>query len=65
MEITVVYPHQADISTRKVSVLAPVGTAILGCKVGDEVKWPVTKGNLSYRIEEITYQQEAAGDFNL
>jgi regulator of nucleoside diphosphate kinase len=65
MEITIVYPHQADILSRKVSVLAPVGTAILGCQVGEVVKWPVAKGNLSYRIEEIIYQPEAAGDFNL
>src|SRR5690349_11985585 len=48
MEITIVYPHQADILSRKVSVLAPVGTAILGCQVGEVVKWPVAKGNLSY-----------------
>src|SRR5699024_10620209 len=34
-ELTIVYPREADISTMKISVLAPVGTAILGCKVGD------------------------------
>lgn len=65
MEITVVYPKDADLSTRKVSILAPVATAILGCKVGDEVEWPAPQGIVSYKVEEILYQPEAAGDFYL
>ena len=65
MEITIVYPKDADLASRKVSVLAPVGTAVLGCKVGDEVKWPVAKGAMTYKVEEIIYQPEAAGDLNL
>lgn len=65
MEITVVYPKDADLSTRKVSILAPVATAILGCKVGDEVEWPAPQGMVSYKVEEILYQPEAAGDFYL
>jgi regulator of nucleoside diphosphate kinase len=65
MEITVVYPKDADLSSRKVSVLAPVATAILGCKIGDEVEWPAPQGMLSYKVESILYQPEAAGDFYL
>ena len=65
MEITVVYPKDADLAARKVSVLAPVATAILGCKVGDEVEWPAPKGMLSYKVETILYQPEAAGDLYL
>jgi regulator of nucleoside diphosphate kinase len=65
MEITVVYPKDADLSTRKVSVLAPVATAILGCKIGDEVEWPAPQGMLSYKVESILYQPEASGDFYL
>ncbi|WP_242928847.1 nucleoside diphosphate kinase regulator [Pontibacter vulgaris] len=65
MEITVVYPKDADLSARKVSILAPVATAILGCKVGDEVEWPAPQGMVSYKVEEILYQPEAAGDFYL
>ncbi|MBB6610660.1 nucleoside diphosphate kinase regulator [Pontibacter sp. Tf4] len=65
MEITVVYPKDADLNSRKISVLAPVATAILGCKVGDEIEWPAPKGKLNYVIEEILYQPEAAGDLFL
>ncbi|MBC5774715.1 nucleoside diphosphate kinase regulator [Pontibacter sp. KCTC 32443] len=55
MEITVVYPKDADLSARKVSILAPLATAILGCKVGDEVEWPAPQGMVSYKVEEILY----------
>jgi len=65
MEITVVYPKDADLASRKISVLAPVATAILGCKVGDDIEWPAPQGMLKYKIEEILYQPEAAGDFYL
>ncbi|MEJ8755611.1 nucleoside diphosphate kinase regulator [Pontibacter sp. H259] len=65
MEITIVYPKDADLSNRKISVLAPVATAILGCKVDDEIEWPAPQGMLKYKIEEILYQPEAAGDFYL
>ena len=65
LDIDIVYPNDADVAKRKVSVLAPVGTAVLGCKVGDEVKWPVAQGMVTYKVEELIYQPEAAGDFNL
>ncbi len=65
MEVTVVYPKDADLNSRKISVLAPVGTAILGCKVGEEVEWNTPQGKAVYKIEEIMYQPEAAGDFYL
>ncbi|WP_162426794.1 nucleoside diphosphate kinase regulator [Pontibacter pudoricolor] len=65
IEITVVYPKDADLNARKISVLAPVATAILGGKVGDEVEWPAPQGMLYYKIESILYQPEAAGDLFL
>lgn len=65
LDIDIVYPKDADVGKRKVSVLAPVGTAVLGCRVGDEVKWPVAQGMVTYKVEELIYQPEAAGDFNL
>ncbi|ARS35464.1 transcription elongation factor GreAB [Pontibacter actiniarum] len=65
MEITVVYPKDADLGSRKVSVLAPVGTAILGCRVGDEVSWPSPKGTVVYQVVEVVYQPEAAGNMYL
>ena len=58
---TVVFPSEATLEQRKISVLAPIGTAILGYRVGDSVKWRVPGGVKTLRIEEIMYQPEAAG----
>jgi len=65
MEITIVYPKDANLASRKVSILAPVATAVLGCRVGDEVEWPGPQGTMKYRVEEIIYQPESAGDLYL
>lgn len=62
---TLVFPRDADAATGKISILAPVGTAILGYRVGDIVEWQVPIGTRKLRIEEILYQPEAAGDFDL
>lgn len=65
IEITLVYPKDADVSARRISIFAPVGTAILGCREGEEVVWPVPSGTINYRIEKVTFQPEAAGNFHL
>lgn len=65
MELTLVYPKDADLQKRKVSILAPVATAILGSKVGEEVTWDAPQGKVTYKVEEILYQPEAAGDLFL
>jgi len=49
---TLVYPHDADINRNRISVLAPVGTAIIGCQVGDVVAWSVPRGRVRLRIED-------------
>ena len=59
-----VFPSEADIDSGAISVLAPVGTAILGYSEGNEIEWPVPSGKRRIRIEKILYQPEAAGDFN-
>jgi regulator of nucleoside diphosphate kinase len=58
---TVAFPSEANLDQRKISVLAPIGTAILGYRVGDTVQWRVPGGIRKLRIEEILYQPEAAG----
>jgi regulator of nucleoside diphosphate kinase len=58
---TVVFPSEANLEQRKISILAPIGTAILGYRLGDTVEWPVPGGIRKLRIEEILYQPEAAG----
>ncbi|MGV3540567.1 MAG: nucleoside diphosphate kinase regulator [Rufibacter sp.] len=65
LELTLVYPKDADVASRKISVIAPVGTAILGRKVGQEVDCAVPGRTLTYQVEEVMYQPEAAGDFYL
>lgn len=65
MELTVVYPKDADLSSFKISVLAPVGTAILGCKVGDQVERPGSKNPVVYQVMQVLYQPEAAGNLHL
>ncbi|MCL4836705.1 MAG: nucleoside diphosphate kinase regulator [Thermoanaerobaculia bacterium] len=60
---TVVYPQDANFSEGKISVLAPVGAAMLGYRVGDEIEWMVPAGLRRLRVEEVVYQPEAAGDF--
>lgn len=64
MTFTLVYPQDADFDEDRISVLAPIGTALLGYRVGDEVEWDVPAGRRRYRIEKIEYQPEAAGDFD-
>ena len=60
--VTLVYPDQANDDDR-VSILSPLGTALLGYRVGDEIRWEVPGGNLHLRIEELLYQPEAAGNY--
>jgi regulator of nucleoside diphosphate kinase len=65
MVFTLVFPKDSDISAGKLSVVSPIGTAILGYAVGDTVEWRVPAGVRRIRIEELLYQPEAAGDFHL
>ena len=48
---TLVFPEDADIAQGRLSVLAPVGTAILGQRIGDELKWRVPEGWRRFKIE--------------
>ncbi len=61
---SLVFPEDADIDNGAISVLAPIGTALLGYRVGDTIKWPVPSGVRALRIEKILYQPEASGDLN-
>ncbi|NMM41809.1 nucleoside diphosphate kinase regulator [Pseudoalteromonas arctica] len=62
---TLVYPKNADASTDKISILAPVGSALLGLSQGDEIEWPKPSGGLiKVKIKAITYQPERAGELH-
>jgi regulator of nucleoside diphosphate kinase len=64
-ELTLVYPREADGASNKVSVLAPVGMAMLGLRVGQVIDWKVPGGReLRLRITAITFQPEASGQLH-
>lgn len=52
-EWTLVFPMEADIGAQRISVLAPLGTALLGYGEGDEVEWEVPGGLRRLRIESV------------
>lgn len=62
---TLVFPHDADYKEGRISILAPLGTALLGFQVGDEVEWRMPAGTRRLRIDEVLYQPEAAGHYHL
>jgi regulator of nucleoside diphosphate kinase len=53
---TLVYPHQADAATRRVSVLAPVGAALIGLTEGETIAWPIPGGKLR-RLQVVAVEQ--------
>lgn len=55
---TLSWPEQADAANARINVLAPLGMALLGCRVGDEVEWPVPGGIRRLRIESVLFQPE-------
>ena len=65
MVYVLVYPACADIEQKKISILAPIGTAILGYKVGEIIEWKVPAGIMRLKVKKIIYQPEAAGDYHL
>lgn len=64
-ELTLVYPKDMQGKTDHISVLAPVGSALLGLSVGDELEWPRPGGGVStVKVVEIIYQPERDGDMH-
>lgn len=52
-DYTLVWPSDADAAKRRISVLAPMGTALLGCRAGDRVEWLMPGGLVRLTIEEV------------
>jgi regulator of nucleoside diphosphate kinase len=65
MVYTLVFPQEADIGQSKISVLAPIGTAMLGYRVGDTFTWQVPDGVRRLQVKRVLYQPEASGDYHL
>jgi len=64
--VTIVYPADVDAASGRISVLSPVGAALLGEAEGSEVELPLPHGrSRRIRITSVLYQPEAQGDFAL
>jgi regulator of nucleoside diphosphate kinase len=62
-EVALVFPGHADADKNRISVLAPIGSALLGLSVGDSIDWPLPGARTRrLRVVAVTYQPEAAGD---
>jgi len=60
--VRVVYPRDSDSAKGHVSVLAPIGSALLGLRVGQSIEWSLPKGRRRVRVVEIRYQPESHGE---
>ena len=65
MKFKLVYPDEADFKTGKLSVLSPLGCALIGYSEGDVVEFRVPAGSKKVKIGKILYQPEAEGEFSL
>jgi regulator of nucleoside diphosphate kinase len=60
-----VYPEYEDIKHGRLSILAPLGMALLGYSKGDVFEWRLPVGLKKIMIKDVLYQPEASGHFNL
>ena len=58
MELTIVTPDKADIKERKISIMSPIGTALIGFRQGRNVKWQVPSGKKTFTILEVNNGKE-------
>jgi regulator of nucleoside diphosphate kinase len=65
IEVSLVYPEDADHTGRKLSILSPIGTAIIGYREGCVFDWELPDGMSKIHIKKVLYQPEAAGDYHL
>jgi len=65
VQFRIVYPNEANLKDNRISIFSPIATALIGYKVGDIVEWIVPAGLTQLKIDEIVYQPEAAGNFDL
>ncbi|MCB8814931.1 GreA/GreB family elongation factor [Desulfosporosinus shakirovi] len=64
-EFSLVYPSEANISQNKISILSPIGTAILGYCEGSIIEWKVPNGTVQIEVKKVLFQPEARGFYEL
>ncbi len=63
--LTLVYPKDVGGESDRISVLAPIGSALLGLSVGDELDWPRPGGGMArVRVVDVLYQPERSGELH-
>ncbi|MEP7213450.1 MAG: GreA/GreB family elongation factor [Acidobacteriota bacterium] len=62
---SIVFPTEADLDAGKISILAPLATALLGHRSGDIVEFQAPSRLRKLLIQEIIYQPESAGEYDL
>jgi regulator of nucleoside diphosphate kinase len=60
-QYTLVFPGQADAGVNRISILAPIGAALIGENEGSEVEYEAPGGIMKLRVEHVVYQPEAEG----
>lgn len=60
-----VFPGKTDTAEKAISILAPIGTALIGYKEGDVIEWEVPAGRKRFQVMEIVYQPERLGNYEL
>lgn len=63
MDLTLVFPNASAPGEGKISVLAPIGTAMIGYRLGDVFEWDTPDGKRSLRVDRVLYQPEADGKY--
>lgn len=59
--VTIMFPDEADAGAGRISVLAPVGSALLGLSIGQAIEWPFPDGTTRrLRVEDVSFQPELA-----
>jgi regulator of nucleoside diphosphate kinase len=53
-EYTITFPERADVDLKRMSILAPIGTALIGCRVGDIVTWSTPGGLRKLKVRSVT-----------
>ncbi len=62
-QVRLVFPKDANADAGCVSVLAPLGSALLGLSAGQEIEWQMPAGPRRVRVLSVPYQPEANGDY--
>lgn len=64
-DVTLVYPEDADSRKNRISVLSPIGTAILGLSEGNIIEWNIPSGSTQIMVKKVLFQPEAEGIYDL